>query len=176
MCSTPSFYSTPQKWSVWHTFQPDLLNGWGKSGSSRCRSKRGAGSRSGWDSTAAEAQPVLQANEVRYYFCSGLNVTLLGLFKSLVCWLIFVLTMPVRFCLLGVVFHHFNLMPVRLAVRRNCYLILPVRFAWVVKCLSKLPVWLSCAVKCLSNIACGVCLRGKFVFGFACVAKDFLFC
>jgi len=43
------------------------------------------------------AQPVLQANEVRYYFCSGLNVTLLGLFKSLVCWLVFVLIMPVRF-------------------------------------------------------------------------------
>jgi len=33
---------------------------------------------------AAGAQQVLQANEVRYYFCSGLNVTLLGLFKSLV--------------------------------------------------------------------------------------------
>ena len=45
---------------------------------------------------AAGAQLVLQADEVRYYFCSGLNVTLLGLFKSLVCWLIFVL-MPVRF-------------------------------------------------------------------------------
>ena len=46
---------------------------------------------------AAGAQPVLQADEVRYYFCSGLNITLLGLFKSLVCWLLFVLIMPVRF-------------------------------------------------------------------------------
>ena len=69
---------------------------------------------------AAGAQPVLQANEVRYYyFGSGLNVTLLELFKSLVCWLIFVLIMPVRFVCAAWFFYYFNLMPVRLAAWQN---------------------------------------------------------
>ena len=97
-----------------YVFQPDLLDAWGRSSSSRAGAEEIAAQvnppvqapaqQAGEIQPAAGAQPVLQANEVRYYFCSGLNVTLVGLFASLVLLADICADNACEVCLHGVVF------------------------------------------------------------------------
>ena len=79
---------------------------------------------------AAGAQPVLQANEVRYYFLFWFERYAFGALQVLSLLADICADNACEVCLRGVVFYYFNLMPVRLAAWQNVYRILPVWLAW----------------------------------------------